>query len=88
MDARTYYQKQAKKIIKEIRTDRGVSYKELALRLETYGVNIEPQVLTNRINNGNFSFVFALQVIAALGGEYIDIPEYPPTKRDLRFLGD
>lgn len=88
MDANTYYQKQAKKIIKDVRENLDVSYKDLSLRLEAYGVHIEPQVLINRINKGKFSFTFALQVLAALGYQYISIPEYPPTKRDQHHLDD
>ena len=88
MDARTYYERETKRIIKENRKYAGVSYKELALRLEAYGVHVDSQVLINRINKGKFSFTFALQVLAALGVDDIYIPTYPPTEKELRMLRD
>jgi len=88
MDARTYFEREARQIIKERRKLYEVSYKQLAKNLEEYGVFMEPQVLINRINKGKFSFTFALQVLAAIGVHSIKIPDYPPTTEDLSYVLD
>jgi hypothetical protein len=53
------------------------AYRDLAERLRDYGVDINYQVLINRINRGSFSFTFALQLLAALGESHIVIPQVP-----------
>lgn len=72
---RDFYDARSKSIIKDLRKSQGVSYKELARRLESYGVVVDDRVLINRINRGGFSFAFALQVLAALGAETISVPK-------------
>ena len=80
MKPRDLYEVRAKSIIKDLRESRGVSYKELARRLEAYGVVVDDRVLINRINRGGFSFAFAMQVAAALGATTLPIPQLPSTK--------
>lgn len=48
----------------------------LAKDLENYGEGINYRVLINRINRGSFSF--ALQILAALGVQQIEIKQPPP----------
>ena len=76
MKPRAHYEAWSKSHIKELRESKQVSYKELARRLEAYGVFMSDQVLINRINRGGFSFTFALQVAAALGATSIPVPQY------------
>lgn len=71
---RDFYAHAAKSLIKAARVDRNVSYKNLARLLEAQGTHIDVQVLINRVNQGKFSFAFALEVLAAMGVERIDIP--------------
>jgi hypothetical protein len=71
---RDFYEARAKALIKELRESQDISYKELARRLESFGVHVSDRVLINRINRGAFTFAFALMVLAALGQKSIDIP--------------
>lgn len=77
MKPREFYEARAKSIIKELREERDLSYKELARRLEAQGVVIDDRVLINRINRGGFSFAFALQLLAAMGAESVEVPRPP-----------
>lgn len=77
MKPRDFYEARAKSLLKDLRESKGVSYKELARRLEAYGVVVDDRVLTNRINRGDFSFTFALQVLAALGAPSVNVPALP-----------
>lgn len=74
MKPREFYEAQAKSIIKDLREDKGLSYKEHARRLESGGVHMDVQVLINRVNQGRFSFAFALQLLSAMGVEGLDVP--------------
>ena len=75
MKPREFYEGRAKSLIKDLREDKGLSYKELARRLESEGVHMDVQVLINRVNQGKYSFVFALQLLAAMGVETLDVPK-------------
>jgi hypothetical protein len=59
---------------------RKMTYEQLAERLKDYGVTISTQALINKMNRGNFKFEFALQVLAALGVESIQIPQITKSK--------
>jgi hypothetical protein len=72
---RDFYEARAKSLIKDLRESQGVSYKELARRLEGFGVFMDDRVLINRINRGGFSFAFGLMVLAALGQKTLDVPK-------------
>jgi hypothetical protein len=74
---REFYDARSKSLIKELRESKQVSYKELARRLEAYGVFMSDRVLINRINRGGNSFAFAMMVMDALGAHVIDIPKHP-----------
>lgn len=75
MNPRQFYEARAKSIVKEVRESKDISYKELARRLEATGVIVDVQVLINRINQGKFSFAFALQLLAVMGVEHLEIPK-------------
>ncbi|UCU92134.1 DUF6471 domain-containing protein [Hydrogenophaga taeniospiralis] len=66
---RDFYARAVKSIIKSARVDRKVFYKNLARLLEAQGTHVDVQVLINRVNQGKFSFAFALEVLAAKGVE-------------------
>ena len=85
MKPRDFYEARAKSLIKDLRESQGVSYKELARRLEAYGVFVDDRVLINRINRGGFSFAFALQVMSALGAQSVNVPKLsnPPLVKGL-----
>jgi len=72
---REFYEARSKSLIKELRDSKQVSYKELARRLESYGVVMSDRVLINRINRGGYSFAFALMVLDALGQPTLDVPK-------------
>lgn len=72
--AQDFYALAAKAIVKDARAQRQVSYKNLARLLEANGTHIDPQVLINRVNQGAFSFAFALELLAAMGVEHLEVP--------------
>lgn len=90
MKAREFYEAQAKALIKELREGQNVSYADLALRLQSYGVAISERVLINRINRGTFTFSFAMMVLDALNAEVLEIPKpkelYPESQRHGRAM--
>ena len=75
MKTRAFYEARAKSLIKDLREERGISYKDLARRLEAEGTPIDVQVLINRVNQGKYSFSFALQLLAAMGVETLTVPK-------------
>jgi transcriptional regulator with XRE-family HTH domain len=74
---REFYEARSKSLIKELRESKQVTYRELARRLEAYGVFVSDRVLINRINRGGNSFAFAMMVMDALGADTLDIPKHP-----------
>lgn len=76
MKAREFYEARAKALIKKLREDREMSYADLALRLQSYGVFVSERVLINRINRGTFTFSFAMMVLDALNAEMLEIPKH------------
>lgn len=56
-------------ILKGLLARYGVTYKELARRLERLGVSENEAPLRNKINRGTFSFSFFLHCMVALGVE-------------------
>jgi len=61
------YSKKAKTIIKTELAKRDLDYPELADMLKDIGVEENRNNLSNKINRGTFSFIFALQVFKVLG---------------------
>lgn len=88
MKPRDFYEARAKSLIKDLRESQGVSYKELARRLEAYDVFVDDRVLINRINRGGFSFAFALQVLSALGAQSVNVPKLSNPVSRLREEGN
>ncbi len=84
MKPREVYEARSKSLIKELRESKQVSYKDLARRLEAYGVFMTDRVLINRINRGGFSFAFALMVLDALGQPTLDVPKLSSTMPRVR----
>lgn len=80
MNARQFYEARAKAIVKNLREEKSISYKELARRLEGQGVTMDVQALINRVNQGKFSFAFALQLLAAMDVESLTVPKRGSTK--------
>lgn len=76
MKAREFYEARAKSLVKDLREEKNISYKDLARRLEAEGLLIDVQVLINRVNQGKFSFAFALQLLAAMGVRSIEVPKH------------
>ncbi len=77
MNKREYYEARAKAIIKDLREEKHLSYRDLATLLDMKSEGSE-QVLINRINRGRFTFAFALQLLAAMEVQTLPIPR--PTK--------
>lgn len=76
---KNFWQKEAVNIVKSLMTRQGVVPKTLSVRLEErLGVKVAETVLRNRLNRGNFSFVFFLQCVAALGHDRINLELTPP----------
>lgn len=75
MKPRAFYEARAKSLIKDLREEKGISYKDLARRLEAEGAPVDVQVLINRVNQGKYSFSFALQLLAAMGVETLTVPK-------------
>jgi hypothetical protein len=71
---RIFYEKMAEDLIKSKREELQLEYSELSKRLLDHGVHIDTRVLINKINRGNFSFTFALQVLAALEVKSVSVP--------------
>jgi transcriptional regulator with XRE-family HTH domain len=77
---RIFYEARAKSFIKDLREEKGVSYKELASRLSSGGLPMTEQALINRFNRGRFSLAFALQVLSALGVASLPVPQMKSPK--------
>lgn len=80
MNVRQFYEARAKAIVKDLREEKSISYKELAHRLEGQGVTMDVKALINRVNQGKFSFAFALQLLAARDVESFSVPKRGNTK--------
>ena len=61
------WQEKTKNILKAELKRRGVSYKQLAERLEGIGVRDTEANIKNKISRGGFTAVFLLQVLTAIG---------------------
>lgn len=69
------WEAEAKAILKAELARAGVSYKELALRLEAIGVADNDKAIGTRVSRGKFAFTFFLQCMRALGTESVDLAE-------------
>jgi len=70
------WKKQARSLIKKKKKKRDIGYEHLSTELEKIGIVEKPPNLSNKINRGTFSFVFALQVFKALGIDYLNLKDF------------
>lgn len=71
---RVFYETQARDLVRQIREQKQISYDQLAKRLVAHGVVLDTQALINKVNRGRYTFVFALQVLAALDVRELSLP--------------
>lgn len=71
------FQLRMQTLIKELRDEAQLSYKELAALLEQEGVHIDATVLANKVNRGTFSAGFALAILSVLGYSTLTFPKAP-----------
>jgi hypothetical protein len=67
------WQARAKGLLKAELKRRGVSYKQLAEKLEKFGVKETPENIANKISRGGFSAVFLLQCLDAIDCKSIQV---------------
>ena len=63
----TEWQARVKNLLKSELKRRGISYKELAKRLEAMSVHDTAQNINNKIARGGFTAVFFVQCLVAIG---------------------
>ena len=63
----TEWQARVKGLLKAELKRRNVSYKELASRLETVGIQETERNINNKISRGGFTAVFFVQCLVAIG---------------------
>lgn len=54
---------------------RGLSYARLVEALAAIGVEETEAAIKNKVSRGRFTFVFFLQAMAAIGADWLHIPE-------------
>ena len=74
LKSRSFYEFQARDLLKRVRLEKKLTYAQLAERLQEHGAVLETRALINKINRGRFTFAFALQVMAALDMEVLKLP--------------
>lgn len=67
------WQSKAKGLLKAELKRRDVSYKQLADKLEKFGIQETPENIANKISRGGFSAVFLLQCLEAIDCKSIQI---------------
>jgi hypothetical protein len=65
------YEELAKNLLKAELKRRGVTYAELAAKLEAIGVHETERNLNNKISRGGFTAAFLLQCMKAIGSQEI-----------------
>ena len=69
------WNEEAARIIKAAKSRHGAEWKDIAELLnKELGVKLSAQTIANRVNNGAFSFAFALQILAVLKVKEIEVP--------------
>jgi hypothetical protein len=63
----------AKGLLKAELALQGVTYKVLSQRLAALGVHANETAIANRISRGQFTFIFFLQCMSALGVTRVDL---------------
>lgn len=69
------YVKKARTIIKTELAKKDIDYPELADMMKKIGIDENRNNLSNKINRGTFSFVFALQVFEVLDMEILRLKD-------------
>lgn len=67
------WQERTKNLLKAELKRKGVSYKQLAEKLEAMGVHDTELNIKNKISRGGFTAVFMLQVLIAIGAKEVRI---------------
>lgn len=62
-------------LIRKAMRERGVTYEELAVRLETYGIRTSENTLIQKVNRMEFSGHFLMVCLKALDVEAVDLRE-------------
>jgi 3-mercaptopyruvate sulfurtransferase SseA len=70
-DMEAHWQERAKGLLKAELKRRGVSYKQLAEKLEELGVHETDRNIANKLARGGFSAVFMIQCLEAIGCDTI-----------------
>lgn len=65
------YEAKAKNLLKAELKRKGLTYRDLAERLEAIGVHENERNLNNKISRGGFSSAFMLQALEAIGAKEI-----------------
>jgi len=65
----------SKGLLKAELVKRGISYQQLAERLEAVGVTYTTENLTNKVNRGKFSTIFLLQCLEAIDCKVLRISD-------------
>jgi hypothetical protein len=69
------WKNRAKAIIKTELVKRDIDYKQLANMLKEIDIEEDNINLSNKINRGTFSFIFALQIFEVLGVENLRLKD-------------
>lgn len=67
------WQDRVKNMLKAELKRRGISYKELATRLEAMGIHETERNINNKISRGGFSATFFVQCLQAIGCETLHL---------------
>ncbi len=71
----TEWQRRVKNLLKAELKRRGVSYKNLAGRLEAMGVHETERNINNKISRGGFTAVFFVQCLVAAGCQNVRLAD-------------
>jgi len=67
------WENEAKRIVRSELVRRGLTYHELAARLQRMGIEETERSIANKMSRGTFSFVFFLQCMKAIGASSVSI---------------
>lgn len=67
------WQQRVKGLLKAELKKRGVSYKQLAEKLEDFGIHESDKNIANKLARGGFSAVFLVQCLSAIGCETVHL---------------
>jgi hypothetical protein len=76
METREFYEAQAVGLLKELRESRDLSYADLRLKLEAYGVVMTEKAVRNIFYRPHKQFAQMLLILDAMGAEYLEIPKH------------